>query len=141
MAWILLTPERSRLLKLSQTPLKLRDRRAGNRLAIENLQGVPQYTRSPEIVETSELGVRERNYLKVSAHYFIISAPAGAGGVSSAEIEMRGIEVEDARQSPALEEQVLRDQIAVDDSRREARRAGGAEPAVYTFEVTDDGAD
>jgi len=37
-----------------------------------------------------------------------------------------------------LEKQVLRDQVAADDRHREARRAGAAEPAVDTFEVTDD---
>jgi len=37
-----------------------------------------------------------------------------------------------------LEEQVLCDQVAVDDRHRLARPAGAAEPAVDTFEVTDD---
>ncbi len=55
-----------------------------------------QYTRSPDIVEKSEFGVRERNDLQVAARHIIISAPAGAGDVSGPETEICGIEVEDA---------------------------------------------
>ena len=62
-----------------------------------------------------EFRVGERTRFQITSDYVIVPAPAGAGEVCGAIVDMCRVEVDDAGQARILEEHIPRDEVSVSD--------------------------